>query len=285
MKKGGCSLFKSINQWSFPGGMALKECVALAKAEGFEAFEPAIAEEGELTLSSTPAQIKEIKKMIEGEGLKIASLAAGLYWNYPPSASDPDVRKKAVDCIRKQIEAANVLGAGAILVVPGVVGKGFGTYARFDRYDVAYDNALESVNAVTADAQAARVVVGLENVWNNFLVSPLEMRDFIDKIGSPFVGAYFDVGNMLPWGYPEHWIPILGKRIARVHVKDFKKSVGTLSGFVDLLAGDVDWVAVIRELKAIGYEGPLTAEMGGYKTHSGHVVRRTSLALDEILKG
>src|SRR5659263_668632 len=89
--------------------------------------------------------------------------------------------------------------------------------------------------------------IGLENVWNKFLLSPIEMRDFIDKIDSSYVGAYLDVGNVINTGYPEQWIRILGKRIKKVHFKDFRKSVGTLSGFVDLLAGDVDYPEVMKE--------------------------------------
>ncbi len=276
-------MLKSINRWSFPGNMTLPECVALAKKTGFEAFEPAVTEEGELTFGATCAQIRQVKSLIEDAGLQVASLASGVYWSYPPSASDPAVREKAMDCVRRQLAVAAELGAPAILVVPGVVGQGFGKYTGNDDYDVAYDNALEVFTLLKKDAEDAKVVLGLENVWNSFLVSPLEMRDFLDRIGSPYVGMYLDVGNMVPWGYPEQWVKILGKRVARVHVKDFKKAIGSINGFVDLLAGDVNWPAVIAALKAAGYDGPLTAEMGSYKTHSAHVIARTSLALDEIL--
>jgi hexulose-6-phosphate isomerase len=105
------------------------------------------------------------------------------------------------------------------------------------------------------------VAICIENVWNKFLLSPLEMRDFIDSFNSQMIGAYFDVGNVLLMGYPDQWIRILGKRIKRVHVKDFKLSVGTAEGFVDLLEGDVDFEAVKKALADVGYDGYVTAEL------------------------
>ena len=109
-------------------------------------------------------------------------------------------------------------------------------------------------------AEELGVTLGVENVWNKFLLSPLEMRDFLDKIGSPRVKSYFDVGNVVATGYPEQWIRILGERIARVHFKDFQRDVATLDGFCDLLEGDADYAAVMRELRAVGYDGPVAAE-------------------------
>ncbi|GAG27908.1 unnamed protein product, partial [marine sediment metagenome] len=128
-------------------------------------------------------------------------------------------------------------------------------------YDVCYERATEAVKQILPAAEEAGVVIGIENVWNKFLLSPLEMRDFIDNFGSKMVVAYFDVGNILLTGYPDQWIRILGERIKRVHVKDFKTSVGTVEGFVDLLEGDVDFEAVKQALGEIGYDGYVTAEL------------------------
>ncbi len=119
-------------------------------------------------------------------------------------------------------------------------------------------------------------------MWNKFLLSPLEMRDFIDKIGSDRVGVYFDIGNVLVTGYPEHWVKILGKRIARVHVKDFRTIVGNINGFVDLLSGDANFPAVMKELRAAGYDGYLTAEMNGFPCATDAVVVHTLDALRRI---
>ena len=133
------------------------------------------------------------------------------------------------------------------------------------------------------DAEAAGVVIGLENVWNKFLLSPLEMRDFLDKVGSDYVKAYFDIGNVVVNGYPEHWIRILGSRIARVHVKDFRTIVGNINGFVDLLGGDVNFPEVVKALREVGYDSYLTAEMNGFPCASDAVVVRTLDALTRIV--
>jgi len=125
------------------------------------------------------------------------------------------------------------------------------------------------------------VALCIENVWNKFLLSPLEMRDFIDSFNSEMVGAYFDVGNVLLTGYPEHWIRILESRIKRVHVKDFRRSVGTVDGFVDLLEGDVDFQAVKEALSDIGYDGYVTAEMLPFEPGRPE---ETAQAMKEIFK-
>ncbi len=109
------------------------------------------------------------------------------------------------------------------------------------------------------------------------------MRDFIDKIDSPYVGAYLDVGNVVNFGYPEHWIKILGSRIKKVHFKDFKVSVGNINGFVDLLSGDVNYPAVMEQFKNIGYDDYVIAEMGVYKDYPDQTIYTTSIAMDRIL--
>ncbi|RKY67851.1 MAG: sugar phosphate isomerase/epimerase, partial [Candidatus Latescibacterota bacterium] len=134
-------------------------------------------------------------------------------------------------------------------------------------------------------AEQLKVAVCVENVWNKFLLSPLEMRDFVDAVDSEYVGVYFDVGNVIPMGYPEHWIQILGKRIKRVHFKDFRRNVGTLDGFVDLLEGDVNWPEVMAALRRIGYNSYATAEMiPPYTHHPEALVCNTSRSMDYILK-
>jgi hexulose-6-phosphate isomerase len=135
-------------------------------------------------------------------------------------------------------------------------------------------------------AERYRVNIGIENVWNKFLLSPLEFRDFIDRIDSPYVGCYYDVANTLLTGYPDQWIRILGsERIKKVHVKDFRTKIGTLEGFVDLLAGDVDFKAVIAALKEIGYDDYLTAEMiPVYHQYSDQIIYNTAASLDRIIQ-
>ena len=123
----------------------------------------------------------------------------------------------------------------------------------------------------------------MENVWNKFLLSPLEFKDFIDKVDSPFVGIYLDVGNVVYTGYPEQWIKILGKRIKKVHFKDFRRSIGNINGFVDLLSGDVNFPAVMRAFTTTGYNDYVIAEMMPYSYYEDQVVYNTSKAMDRIL--
>jgi L-ribulose-5-phosphate 3-epimerase len=111
------------------------------------------------------------------------------------------------------------------------------------------------------EAERRKVAIAIENVWNRFLLSPLEVRDLIDHLGSPYVGVYFDAGNILAYGYPQQWISILGARIKRVHVKDFRSDIGNIQGFANPLQGDVPWLAVRSALESVGYQGYITAEV------------------------
>lgn len=149
----------------------------------------------------------------------------------------------------------------AYLLVPGAVDVFFLPDAEVVPYEVCYERAIDFVSKLIPTAEKTGVSICIENVWNKFLLSPLEMRNFIDSFGSKKIGSYFDVGNVLLTGYPDQWIKILGSHIKRVHIKDFKLSVGTAEGFVDLLEGDVDFEAVKKALAEVGYDGYVTAEM------------------------
>jgi len=277
-------MLKSINQWSFPAHMTVREMMAMAKEWAYDAFEPALSAQGELSLASSDAEFTAIKDYAAEIGIQIASLASGLSWGCSPTSNDPQARAKARGQLTRQMECAALLGTDAILHVPGMTGVGFWGGDETVEYDACYDRALENLSSAKVDAEAMGVTIGVENVWNNFLLSPLEARSFLDQIGSPRVAMYLDVGNIIKYGQPETWVRILGKRVCRVHVKDYKRSVGTLEGFVDLLSGDVDFPAVIAELKAAGYAGPLTAEMNnGHLCYPENIVARTSRALDIIL--
>lgn len=274
---------KGINIWSFPSG-TVKESLALAKAAGFEGVELALGAEGELTLTSSEAEIREVKKIADDMGLSLYSLSCGLCWDYRLSDDDPAMREKAKDMIKKQLETAKILGADTALVIPGVVNVEFSMPEKKVAYDVVYERALEGIGELKATAEALEVNIGLENVWNKFLLSPMEMRDFIDKIDSPFVGSYLDIGNTLYCGYPEDWVRILGDRIKKIHFKDYRMAAGGLHGFVDLLAGDVDYPEVVKALGEIGYDGWVSAEMiPNYKHHTDAIIYNTSYAMDRIL--
>lgn len=275
---------KGINIWSFKEGTSIADAAKLAKQAGFEGIELSLNETGELGLQATDKEIREVKAAVEDAGLEIAGLATGLYWSYSMTSEDASVRQKAVDVGKKQLETAAALGVDAILVIPGAVGVDFIPGSEVVRYDVAYDRAIEAVGKLVPHAESAGVAIGIENVWNKFLLTPLEMRGFIDAHASSNVGAYFDVGNTVANGYPEHWIAVLGNRIKRVHFKDYRRQAGGLHGFVDLLAGDVDYPVVVDALREIGYDNYVTAEMiPSYVHHTEQIIYNTSAAMDAIL--
>jgi L-ribulose-5-phosphate 3-epimerase len=277
---------KSINIWSFPFDWDFQRKLAVAHEAGFEGFEPELAESGAICLGSGADELSAAKMLAENHGLTLSGLATGLYWGANAASNDPAVRQRAADILHRQIECAAALGIDAVLVVPGAVGVDFIPDAEVVPYDTAYERARAFVQNALPAAERHRVCIAIENVWNKFLLSPLEMRDFIDSFQSEWVGSYLDVGNALATGYPEHWIRILGHRIKRVHFKDYRRAVGSVAGFVDLLSGDVRWPAVMRELRAIGYSGWVAAEMippvPFYKYSPEILIQNTSRAMDAI---
>jgi hexulose-6-phosphate isomerase len=278
---------KSVSIWSFPAAMTLVDKLRLAHDSGFDGFEIDLSEDGPLTLESTPQEIAAVRALAERSGVQLSGLATGLYWGANPASEDPAVRARAEAICRKQIEVAQALGLDAILVVPGTVGADFIPNCEVVPYDTVWRRATEFVRAVLPAAERCGVRICIENVWNKFLLSPMEMRQFIAQFESEWVGSYFDVGNTLAFGYPEHWISVLGRQIRRVHLKDFRRAVGTVDGFVEILSGDVNWPAVMSGLRAIGYDGWLTAEMippvPFYKFAPETLLYNTSRAMDALL--
>lgn len=273
---------KGINIWSFPD-QPLSKTFELAKKAGFEGVEVALGETGEIALTSTERDLAAVKKAAADSGIALYSLSCGLYWDYWLNADGAAEREKAKDIVKKQLHAAKALGCDTILVIPGCVVSVVDA-SRVCDYAVAYDRSLAALLELKETAEKLQVSIGLENVWNKFLLSPLEMRDFIDKVNSPCVGAYLDIGNTLLTGYPDQWVRILGKRIKKIHFKDFRVNVGNLDGFVDLLAGDCDWPAVTKALDEIGYDGWVSAEMiPNYKHYTEAIIYNTSTAMDRIL--
>lgn len=279
---------KSISTWSFYGPWNFSEKLALAKDAGFAGFEPDLSEDGPVNFNVSADDLAALRQQADKAGVALSGLATGLYWGANPASADPAVRQKAADVLSRQIECAAALGIDAVLVVPGTVGADFIPGCEVVPYDLAYRRAVDFVKAAIPQAEKLGVTLCIENVWNKFLLSPLEMRDFIDSFGSNRVGAYFDVGNALATGYPEQWISILGSRIKRVHFKDYRRAVGSVDGFCDLLSGDVEWTAVMEALKSAGYNGWVAAEMippvPFYKHCPEVLVQNTSRALDAILK-
>ena len=276
MKKGICS-------FAFSSGMTLNEIFCQAKDFGFDGVELCMDLQGELTPDTPDEKISEIRIDAEKAGIELYSVTSSLYWRASLTADDINERSTAKHYAKKQIEAAKKLGCETVLVVPGHCGVDFAPGMGMVQYDAAYERALSAAKELSSYAEAADVVIGMENVWNKFLLSPLEMKAFLDEVNSPYVKAYFDVGNVLINGYPEHWIKILGSRIAKVHFKDFKRSIGNINGFCDLLAGDVDYKAVMDALRETGYDGWVTAELTPYAADNTVMLRHTSLAMDKII--
>ena len=274
---------KGISIWSF-AETDLKKCFEMAKDAGFDGVEVALDTQGPVSMESTKEDILKVKKMADEAGVELYSVASGLYWTYNYTSENEENRKKAKEITKKQLQVAAWLGCDTILVVPGAVEVEFETGGEIVEYDVAYDRALEALKELAPLAEELKVSIGIENVWNRFLISPVEMREFIDKVGSDYVGSYFDVGNVLHVGYPEHWIKILNSRIKKVHFKDFKKEAAGIFGFVDLLSGDVNWDNVMKQFKDINYDGWFTAEMlPPYRFYPEQILYNTSNSMDKIL--
>ncbi len=264
--------------WCFPTDWDYERVAGLAADAGLDGVELAVTETGPLGLDSTRAEAERVRKIFEDKGLEIANFANGMGWRAHAISTDPDVFAKAKQILSKSLELASGLGAKVLLVVPGAVGGDM-------PYDLAYQRTVEVMRIWGDMAGEYEITIGVENVWNKFLLSPLEARNLIDEINHPWVKWWFDVGNVLQFGFPEQWIRILGERIKAVHVKDFKTSVGNINGFCNLLEGDVNWPEVRKALQEIGYDSWLSAELGRYPHSAERLIYDTAGALKAIING
>lgn len=281
-------LLKSLNYWSLPGGLdgtlPVDTFLQKAKKHGYDAVELCIGESGALGLDTDQERCLAIRRQAEETGLPIPSVASGLYWSYALGSADQADRRRAEEALERMIQITAWLGARTLLTIPGAVDIFFMPEKAPLDYAGVWERSREGLARVSRLAEERDVRLGIENVWNKFLLSPLEMAQFIDSFNSPAIGAYVDVANILPYGYPEQWLRILGKRVVGVHFKDFRRAVGTAEGFVDLLEGDVDWPEVMAAIAEIRYEGPVVAEMIPLYKHYPEVrIANTSRAMDAIL--
>jgi len=259
-------LKKCLNQWTVSGFEGAVGAVASARAArqaGFDAIELCFGA-GDFAERTPLSEIEDFRKAIEDLGMEISSLATGRYWSQSLSSPDEAERTAAIEFTRSYLEAASACRVDSVLVVPGAVAVPWDPSRPVVPARTAHELSRKSIRSLLPLAQDLGVRICVENVWNRFLTGPFELASFIDSFGSPFVRAYFDVGNVLLFGYPEHWIEVLGDRIGRIHVKNFKTSGGggTLDGFTSsLLEGDVDWRLVFEAIHSVGYDGFLTAEM------------------------
>ena len=266
----------AVNLGIFPRSVGLGRALELAGEAGCDGVEVNIAETGPLSLESPAQELQEVARAARQAGLDIPSVHCGLHWRYTLTDPDPAVRQKGLDVLSRSLEIGAALGARVLLVVPGVVTADVS-------YADAYRRAQEGVARLADKAAQLGLQIGVENVWNKFLLSPLEMRRFIEEIGSPAVGAYFDVGNILAYGFPHHWIEVLAEKIVAVHFKDYRTDVPGGGGFVYLRQGDVPWAAVVASLRRVGYDGYVTAELPPYRYQGERAVFDTVRAMREIL--
>ena len=241
----------------------------LAKDVGFEGIE--------IGTVTDPAVAAEIEEASAKTGLVIHSVMNADHWKYPLSSADPEAVSRSVAGMEASLRNAKLWGCDSVLLVPAVVNP-----------ETSYKDAWTRSQKVVKErilplAQELRVVIGMEEVWNKFLLSPLEMAQYVDEFASPWVKAYLDVGNMLFYGYPQDWARTLGKRIHRVHIKDFKVDRGKGQFFwKNIGEGDVDWPEVRKALGEVGYDGWVTTEIeGGDAAYLKDVVAR----FDRFLAG
>jgi hexulose-6-phosphate isomerase len=205
---------------------------------------------------------EEVLRARDATGLIIPSVCGSLHWKKPLTDPDPKVREEGVEALKQTLRDGKRYGATSVLLVPGIVNKEVS-------YNVAYTRSQAEIRKAIPLAEELGVKIAIENVWNQFLLSPLEAARYVDEFKSPAVGWHFDVGNILNYGWPEQWIRILGKRIQKLHIKEFSRkkrdSEGLWKGFqVPLLEGDDDWPAVMKALDDIGYQGwGMTEQPGG----------------------
>lgn len=256
MKKGICL-------GCLPKELSVEDKMKLAKDAGFDGVE----------IASPPGrdQALELKAQADAAGLEIPSIMSSAHWRCPLSDPDPAVRQECMDTVTSDVKLAAEIGADTVLLVPGVVN---------DKvcYEDAYQTSQAAIKELAPCAEANQVYIGIENVWNKLLLSPIEFCQFVDDIGSEYVQAYFDCGNILLYGYPQHWVRSLGKRIKKIHVKDFKLDS---KSFVDLLEGDVPYGEILTALQEIGYGDYLTVEVGCPDKE----VYAASEAVDKIIAG
>jgi L-ribulose-5-phosphate 3-epimerase len=248
-------------------GASTEDRFKLAKEAGFQGVE--------IGTVDTDDESKSLKAFADKYDLEIPSIMNSAHWQYPLSSPDPEVRKKSVEGMMNSLKSAKIVGADTVLLVPAVVNAEV-------CYEDAYERSQKEIKELAKVAEELKVNIAIENVWNNFLLSPIEFGKYIDEIGSKYVTAYFDVGNILLYGFPQHWIKSLGSRIVKVHVKGFR--VGSKT-FTYLLDSDINWKAVMKSLEEIGYNDYITAEMGSYTSYADQAIYDISAQMDRIFSG
>jgi L-ribulose-5-phosphate 3-epimerase len=257
-------LRKSLYFSMLPSSLSVGERFALARRIGFEGIEVPTMEDS--------AALEEAKDAAAKTGLRIHSIMNQRHWKFPLSSADPAVVKQSIEGLEISLRNAKALGAEVVLLVPGVVNAD-------TSYIDAWNRSQKAVRGILPLAKELNVIIAVENVWNKFLLSPLEFARYVDEFESPFLRAYFDAGNIVLYGIPQDWIHTLGKRIVRVHVKGFDEKKRE---FVGLCEGTIDWPKVRRAFEEIGYSGWINAELsGGDEVY----LKEVNECMDKIIRG
>ena len=277
-------MIKGISYLSFENGLSNNESIDSAliqtQSNGFEALELSVSNEGIINTNLSESECGAIRQKINDSGVFVDSIATGMSWGISPTSDDVEVRKNSIKLHQDAIRVASYLDCKALLFVPGVVKSPISP--EIVRYDRALDRLREAINQMLPIAEELDVDLCMENVWNGFFYSPIELRDFVDSFESDKLGVYLDIGNLIGYQqHPPHWIELLNSRIKRVQIKDFQENfdwTGSFS-FCDLGAGDVPWKETVSALKSIQYKSTIIAEMLPWDET---ILSRTSVAMDQI---
>ena len=258
-------MYKALNYWVFGGFADNKtpyEFIDFAVEQGLDGVELTVGDA--LSIDITAEECKKITDYAKSKNIGIRTLATGFHWGCSLASPDEAERQQALAFTRKYLQIAANIGAEAVLLIPGYTRIAWDPSRPVVSYKTAWEKATESLKELVVLAEQLNVKIALENVWNRFLLSPMEWKIFIDQFNSDYIGIYFDLGNCSIYGRPVDYIELLGSRIKAIHVKNFMPSdcAGGLHGFgEDLLQGEVDFAGVKEALIAMNYQGPLTAEM------------------------
>jgi L-ribulose-5-phosphate 3-epimerase len=267
----GGRIKKAVQIYMLPTTLSYADRFKLAGDVGFEGVEAQTVED--------PKVAEEIKKASEDAKVPIHSVMNMAHWKNPLSSDDPAVVQKSLDGMKTSLHNAKLWGADAVLLVPAVVNPE-------TSYHDAWVRSQKNIRTLIPLAEELKVVIAIEEVWNKFLLSPLEMAKYVDEFKSPWIKQYFDVGNVVLYGYPQDWIHTLGKRFAKVHLKDFKVESHGFSpfqaDFVNLGDGDIDWAAIRKAFADVGYTGWTTTELeAGDEAYLRDVAKR----VDKLVLG
>ena len=231
----------------------LEADLSKARSLGYEAIELVFSDEGSPNIDASTSEISAVGEACRNHGLDLCSMIAIRKNAGSLLSPSADERAKRVAILKRGFEIAEILGVDALLLHPGALDPK-------SSYSTTWDNFRDALRGLAPEAERRDTRIGIENVWNQFMLSPREAGQLVDEVGSASVGIYLDTANMILYGYPDMWIKELGQRIFKVHVKDFRRGDGQ---WVQLMDGDTDWPAVMAELRGIGFDGALVSEVGG----------------------